>query len=159
LQPAGPEQLFDVLAVLDEAAAWLDERGVAQWPPRFKPEWVVGALSRGETWLVLLDGDLAGTVTLEWADGLWDDVPGAAGYVHRMAVRRSAAGVGKHVLDWAAAAVRRNGRDLLRLDCVASNTRLRSYYEAAGFVHRGDALLGKTLLSRYERAIGSISKP
>ena len=155
LRQARPDELADVLAVLDEASAWLSGRGVVQWPPRFKPKWVEGGLARGETWLVLVGGDLAGTVTLDWADPLWDDVGGTAGYVHRMTVRRWAAGIGAHVLDWASAVVRRNGRDLLRLDCVASNARLRAYYEAGGFVHRGDAVLGTTHLSRYELALGS----
>ena len=158
LRRARPEQLGDVLAVLDEAAAWLNGRGVAQWPPRFKPKWVEDGLARGETWLVLVGGDVAGTVTLDWTDPLWDDVGGAAGYVHRMAVRRWAAGIGAQVLDWAAAAARSNGRNRLRLDCVASNARLKAYYETAGFVHRGDATLGSTQLSRYELATGS-SKP
>jgi hypothetical protein len=78
-----------------------------------------------------------------------------------MAVRREAAGLGAAILAWAADAARRHGRTALRLDCVASNDRLRAYYEAAGFVHRGDVTVagapgqrlavGPTVLvSRYE---------
>jgi hypothetical protein len=33
-----------VLAVLDEAVAWLAARGVAQWPAAFRPEWIEPAL-------------------------------------------------------------------------------------------------------------------
>ena len=51
--------------------------------------------------------------------------------------------------------------DALRLDCVASNDRLRAYYEAAGFIHRGDVTVAGapgqrldqgpvTVVSRYE---------
>src|SRR5580693_6158012 len=43
----------EVLAVLDEASAWLAGRGVEQWPSRFEPSWVEGAVRRGETWLAL----------------------------------------------------------------------------------------------------------
>ena len=96
---------------------------------------------------------------------MWDDLPGAAVYVHRMAVRRSAAGLGVVILGWAAGVARQQGGESLRLDCVASNGRLRAYYEAAGFVHRGDATVAGapgqrldegpvTVVSRYEQRLG-----
>lgn len=150
-----------VLGVLDEAAEWLGGRGISQWPPRFEAAWVEGAVSRGETWLVEVAGRTAGTVTLDRSDPLWADSPGPAAYVHRMAVRRWAAGLGAVILTWADGAARRQGAGALRLDCVSSNARLRAYYEARGFVHRGDAPVGGapgqradegpvTWVSRYE---------
>jgi len=158
---ASPGQLDDVLAVLDEAAAWLQGRQVAQWPPRFEPSWVEGAIGRGETWLVRVGETISGTVTLDQADPVWDGLPGRALYVHRMAVRRPAAGLGSAILGWAADVARERGRAALRLDCVASNGRLRAYYEAAGFVPCGDVTVAGapgqrldegpvTAVSRYE---------
>ncbi|MFY7069688.1 GNAT family N-acetyltransferase [Nocardiopsis changdeensis] len=158
---ASDDRIDEVLEVLDEAAAWLGARGIDQWPPRFDAEWVAGAVSRGETWLVGAGGEVAGTITLDWDDPLWSDLGGAAGYVHRMAVRRRAAGLGSVMLGWASGAARRHGAEALRLDCVASNARLRAYYEARGFVHRGDVAVGGapgqragggpvTRVSRYE---------
>jgi hypothetical protein len=150
-----------VLNVLDEAADWLSGRGVGQWPPRFEAAWIEGAISRGETWLVEVSGQVAATVTLDRSDPLWDGVPGSAAYVHRLAVRRWAAGLGAVVLTWAATAALRGGAAALRLDCVAANAGLRTYYEARGFAHRGDAPVGGapgqrhddgplTWVSRYE---------
>jgi GNAT superfamily N-acetyltransferase len=164
-QVATPGQIDDVLSLLDEAAAWLRARGVSQWPDRFEPSWVDGAISRGETWLVRVDAALSGTVTLDWVDPIWSD-DGAAAYVHRMAVRRQAAGLGAVILGWAADAARQHGREALRLDCVASNVRLRAYYEAAGFVHHGDVTVAgapgqrldtgpAVLVSRYELRLGA----
>ncbi|GAA2407788.1 GNAT family N-acetyltransferase [Nonomuraea africana] len=151
----------EVLDVLDEAAAWLRRRGITQWPERFESSWIEGAIERGETWLARVGTATAGTLTLDWADPLWADAGGAAGYVHRMAVRRQAAGLGALLLDWSADTARCNGRHLLRLDCVAANAGLRAYYEARGFLHRGDAPVGgapgqrrddgpRTYVSRYE---------
>jgi GNAT superfamily N-acetyltransferase len=166
---AAPGQVDEVLAVLDEAAAWLHGRGLEQWPARFDPSWVEGAVRRGETWLALAGGTVSGTVTLDQCDSVWDGLPGAAAlYVHRMAVRRSASGLGAVILRWAAGIARQQGREALRLDCVASNGRLRAYYEAAGFVHRGDVTVAGapgqrldegpvTVVSRYERRLGRSS--
>jgi hypothetical protein len=99
-----------------------------------------------------------------WSDPLWADADGTAGYGHRMAVRRWAAGLGAVILDWAVDTARQRGVDFLRLDCVKSSDRLRSYYEARGFAHRGDAPVGGapgqrqengpiTWVSRYELAL------
>lgn len=161
---AGFDQAADVLGVLDEAAAWLQSRGISQWPARFQVPHIARALGDGETWLVEVDDAVAGTVTLDWSDPLWSDVGGSAGYLHRMAVRRSASGLGAVILAWAAEAARQHGCDALRLDCVASNRQLCAYYEAAGFVHRGDVPVagapgqrldhGPTILvSRYEQVL------
>jgi GNAT superfamily N-acetyltransferase len=163
-QRVGVDRMDDVLSVLDEAAGWLSARGVSQWPSRFEAAWVEGAISRGETWLVGVGDKVAGTITMDWSDPVWADTGGTAGYIHRMAVRRWAAGVGALILDWAADAARQRGVDFLRLDCVKSNQRLRSYYEARGFAHRGDVPVGGapgqrladgpiTWVSRYELAL------
>jgi GNAT superfamily N-acetyltransferase len=170
--PAGPPQTAEVQDVLDEAAAWLHERQISQWPRQFTAAWLEPAISRGETWLVTVDGAADATITLDWSDSLWADVDGngegdgtdGAGYVHRMAVRRRAAGLGAVLLRWAADETLRQGRGALRLDCVAANARLRAYYEAAGFAHRDEVPVrgapGQRLaegpavmVSRYELAL------
>ncbi|HLL69185.1 MAG TPA: GNAT family N-acetyltransferase [Micromonosporaceae bacterium] len=154
----------DVLVVLDHAAAWLAAADIRQWPDRFLPEWVAPAVERGETWLVRAGRRTAGTVTLDWSDPVWSDCVGRAGYLHRMAVERWAAGTGRAILTWAADRARAQGAAALRLDCVAGNSGLRAYYEAAGFCHRGDVEVGgapgqrsdggaRTLVSRYERLL------
>ena len=162
---AVPGQLDDLLSVLDDAAAWLQAGGVVQWPSRFEPSWVEGALRRGETWLVRVGETISATLTLDQADSAWDGLPGRALYVHRMAVRRQAAGLGGAILAWAEGVARERDCEALRLDCVASNARLRGYYEAAGFVHCGDATVAGapgqrlddgpvTVISRYELRLG-----
>ncbi|MFE4517907.1 GNAT family N-acetyltransferase [Kitasatospora sp. NPDC056783] len=135
---ATDEHTHEVLGVLDEAAAWLGAKGVRQWPASFDAAWVEGAIARGETWLVDIDGEPAGTFTLDWADPKWEEIGGTAGYVHRLAVRRRVPGLGAMILDRALETARERGVEALRLDCVRHNERLRAYYEGRGFVHRGD---------------------
>src|SRR5690242_7469482 len=91
---AGYGQTGEVLAVLDEAAAWLAGRGVEQWPERFERSWVEQSIARGETWLVRSESETVATLTLDWSDPVWADDMRAAGYVHRMAVRRPGTGLG-----------------------------------------------------------------
>jgi hypothetical protein len=158
---AAVAEVADVLAVLDHAAAWLAAAGIRQWPQRFVPEWITPSVERGETWLVRTGSRTAGTVTLDWSDPVWGDCPGPAGYLHRMAVERWAAGTGRAILAWSADQARARGAAALRLDCVSTNRRLRAYYEVAGFHHRGEVEVGgapgqrsgggtRTLVSRYE---------
>ena len=141
VSPAEPAQLSLVVEILDEAAGWLIQRGIEQWPDRFLPGWVAGSVSAGDTFLAWRDGVALGTVTLERSDQLWTDGAGA-GYVHRLATRRGTTGLGAELLGWAARTTRRRGHTRLRLDCVAHNRRLCAYYEAAGFAARGTVTVG-----------------
>jgi GNAT superfamily N-acetyltransferase len=81
---------------------------------------------------------VVGTVTLQWDDArFWGEAgsDGRAGYVHRLAVRRTHAGtgLGALLLSWAADEVLAAGRSRLRLDVVSHNRPLRRYYESVGF--------------------------
>lgn len=147
-----------VLAVLDEAAAWLTIRGIRGWPPLFQSAWLEPDLSAGRVWLAEAGDQVVATFTLGWQDAMWPD-DRLAGYLHRFAVRRTVAGLGSSLIAWIAWAVKTQGRDRLRLDCAADNIGLRAYYERAGFMHVQDVSLPTdfalwsppgTLLSLYE---------
>jgi GNAT superfamily N-acetyltransferase len=152
VERARPEELGAVLAVLTESARWLRARGIQQWPDPFPPDRVEPSIARGETYLVRVGGEVAGTITLRWADpAFWGEQPPVAGYVHAIAVRREFAGLGPKLLDWAEQRVRKAGSELLRLDCLSENAALRAYYELHGFVHCGDTTVDDFRTSLYER--------
>lgn len=152
--------LASVLSILDEAAGWLRSRSIEQWPDRFETDWVARSVAAGETWL--FDGDRA-TVTLDFTDELWAGEPGPAAYVHRLAVRRSASGLGGRVLDWCEAQARQAGCASLRLDCVATNAELRDYYERRGFTFAGLASVagapGQRLACGMTTTVSKYQKP
>lgn len=161
LRTAQESDLAAVLAVLDEAAARLAVQGVVQWPASFTRALLEPAFAAGQVWLAEQQGAPVATFTLAWSDVLWPD-DGAAGYLHRFAVRRSVAGLGCALLDRAAALVHGQGRELLRLDCMADNPALRAYYERAGFRHVDDVEVPRAavrwsvrapVVSRYERPV------
>ena len=143
-----------MLGVLTDAARWLTERGVEQWPDRFSVEWVMPAIERGETWLAEVDGEAVGTLVVQWDDPMfWAGYPAEAGYLHRLAVRRPGGGDGGVLLEWAERLAADHGRAFLRLDCVASNAPLRAYYERAGYEHVGDVTVGGYTQARYEKPV------
>ncbi|MCP5031394.1 MAG: GNAT family N-acetyltransferase [Actinomycetia bacterium] len=132
-----------VLGVLDEAASWASASGLQQWPTRFEPAWIEPDIAAGTTWLVTVDDDAVGTITITDTDELWDDGAEAdAIYIHRLAVRRQRAGLGRAILSWVDERAARLGTGRVRLDCAAANSGLRRYYETAGFEYRGDRLVG-----------------
>jgi GNAT superfamily N-acetyltransferase len=154
VQRARPDDVDVVLAVLADAAAWLRARGVEQWPDRFPAEWVLPAIEAGDTWLAELDGQIVGTLVVQWDDPLfWAGYPSDAGYLHRLAVRRHGAGLGGRLLRWAERQASGAGKSYLRLDCVASNESLRAYYERAEYEYVGDVTVDEYVQSRYEKRV------
>ena len=139
IRRARPDEVDTVAAMWTDAGQWLATIGSDQWQYPARAERITASIAAGECWLVEQAGDPVATVTLDGhADpDFWtaaDDLD-AALYVHRMVVRRSAAGagLGSALLDWAGARAEQAGRAWLRLDAWRTNGRLRSYYEGQGF--------------------------
>ncbi len=129
-----------VMKILDEAAAWLEARGIRQWPFPHPPHvWqrTTAAIQRGEVYLAytLLERPPIGTLRMTWTDGYWAHDGAPAGYVHGLAIRTHVHGhqFGDQLLNWAKDHVRQANRAVLRLDCSAQNTALCHYYETRGF--------------------------
>jgi GNAT superfamily N-acetyltransferase len=161
---AAPDDVDAVVDVLAEVSAWLRTKGIRQWPERFSGDFFDGYVGRGELYVATIAGEIIGTVTLQWLDPpFWGDRQDA-GFVHRLAVRRSPAGWGRTLLDWAEQKALEQGRSFLCLDTLSSNTRLRRYYEDMGFRsvgeisgpadHPTDPTLGPWRAVLYEKAIG-----
>src|SRR5688572_23906474 len=91
----------------------------------------------GLFFLARVDGEPRATMKFLLSDwSFWYDVPeGESAYVHRLAVRRTAAGTGLStaLLTWAADRARSLGLRYLRLDCDPRRTKLCGFYEAHGF--------------------------
>ncbi|MFI7191798.1 GNAT family N-acetyltransferase [Nocardia nova] len=128
-----------------QRTAWLAARGSDQWTrqgrglPIERFAHAVGrSVSAGETWVAEVNGEFAGTVTVnDRADpGLWSPREIAdAVIVHYMIVdlRFAGCGVGRALLAHAAAVAVARQRDWVRLDAWTRNTDLHRYYRAAGF--------------------------
>ncbi len=141
-----PDDLDDVLGVLDEAAAWLQSIGMAQqWPPSFSADGALRRLThdlieKQEMFIACSRGAVIGCFRLSFEENVYWPHGETAVYLFSLAVRRaySRQGVGQFMLDWAAQHAADRGRSELRLDCFAANQKLRDYYLNAGFDWQGD---------------------
>lgn len=158
VSPAGEADFPRVLAVLEDAAAWMASRGIDQWRPGgFDHCELLQSIGRRELHLVRIDGRDVATIILQWADPIFWPPEGhdQAGYVHKLAVRREAAGrgLGRHLLDWAAIQAAERGKRFLRLDCQGTNPELCAYYEKLGFTRCGQKMVRTWHVALYERTI------
>ncbi|MQY19565.1 GNAT family N-acetyltransferase [Nocardia macrotermitis] len=128
-----------------QRTAWLAARGSDQWTPQARglpieifAKVVNRAVHGGETWMAEVDGEPAGTITVnDRADeGLWTPCETAeSAIVHYMIVDLRFAGnrIGSHLLAHAATLARARRRTWVRLDAWTTNTDLHDYYRRAGF--------------------------
>jgi len=144
---ADSSQSENILQVILEATQWLRSQGIDQWQVPWDLPWIEWRISLGDFYCAFLEDEdsMAAVVRLLWSDeDMWvsDDVQ--AGYVHSLAVRPKFAGrgIGRQVLRWAEEMCRLNGRDVLRLDCIAHNSRLHEYYRRQGFSECGEKVFG-----------------
>jgi len=145
IRQAQPADLGTICRLRLQRTAWLAARGSDQWTRRGRglpieifARAVGRAVHAGETWIAEIDGEPAGTITVnDRADeGLWS--PGEianAVIVHYMIVdlRFSGHRVGAGMLAHAAVLARRRHRTWVRLDAWTTNDGLHDYYRRSGF--------------------------
>ncbi|MFF7450703.1 MULTISPECIES: GNAT family N-acetyltransferase [unclassified Streptomyces] len=134
---ATPEDAPALVRLRDSVALWMLARGIDQWKPGEKDEaHFRRRMAEGEVWLAHCDGHLAGAYELWWTDeAAWGPRPADAGYVHRLMTTPHTAppGTGRALLTHAESRITAAALPHARLDCLATNPRLRAYYEAAGY--------------------------
>jgi ribosomal protein S18 acetylase RimI-like enzyme len=148
-----------VIHIKQEAARWLENRGIPQWAGILMApgeDMVHKRFPEGEFYLAYKGEEPVGTVTILWEDPVsWGEKgkDGKAGYIHGIAILRQYAGkgVGKALLDWAMGKIREKGK-VVRLDCMAENPRINKYYTDLDFTSAGTAILPSGFkISLYEK--------
>jgi ribosomal protein S18 acetylase RimI-like enzyme len=144
IRRAGDEDKSLVLHLKQEAASWLESKGIHQWAGILMAkgeDMVYKRVHEGEVYLALKGAQAVGTVSILWEDHIsWGEKgkDGKAGYMHGLAIlpKYHHKGVGKEILEWAMDYIRSKGK-LIRLDCMAENPRINKYYKDLKFDHAG----------------------
>jgi len=134
---ATPVESGIVRNILTEVQAWLHQRELVQWTNAFSETWLQKQIGNGHFYVVRQAEVPVAVFRLLVADPVyWGHDTTPALYLHTLAVARTAKGqgIGKKILDWAAQKARAEGKTCLRLDCLADNPVLISYYADYGFV-------------------------
>lgn len=121
-----------VTVVLDRLR-WLQSRGLDQWSTRDQAAVVRGSIAERSTWVLQGDdGQIVGTLAIypEPPIGLWTDaeLSTPAVYIAKLASVHGQPGVGRLLIDCAAAVARDRGIGLLRWDAWSTNPDLHRYY-------------------------------
>ena len=152
-------------SILEEAAAW----GVAEGFPNWIPGSFTGPEGVGfsrlctdiaaDSLYLVWRGDIpVATFSLLERDPMfWPLAGDDALYLHRFAVRRTAAGAGGHAVEWCMGEARRRDRSFVRLDCLADNPGIRRYYERFGFTAVDEKVIDGTRYSLYEVTVSEAS--
>lgn len=143
----------EVHELILQTARWLHSKGSTQWGGLLNghdDHNLSGAVKRNEV-ICFRDtqtGELAASVILqqqpsEWDRNLWgltQDDPGSSVYLHRLVVNRryGRTGLGQDILTWVESGITYPGKDRIRLDCIASNEILNSFYRRCGYTYKGE---------------------
>lgn len=147
MRQGGPADVADVLALFDEAVAWLVARGQKrQWgsePLSRKPAFrarVDGWARGGGLWLAELGDEPVGALVVGARPAHVAAVEHPELYVDLLLTSRRHAGrdIGGQLVAKAVALGRAAGAELLRVDCWAGAPSLVRWYERQGFVRDGD---------------------
>jgi ribosomal protein S18 acetylase RimI-like enzyme len=149
---AQPGDTEEVMSLLVETAEWLKSRGSTQWAGLLEGKDshnTADAIRRGDVFVFKQNQEIAGMVLLlsspsPWDRELWGNKAfegDGAVYLHRLAVRRKYArtGLGRTILNWCTSGIHFPGKEWMRLDCIADNPTLDSFYTANGYSYVGES--------------------
>jgi GNAT superfamily N-acetyltransferase len=143
IRRATADDLETVLELWLEAADWIfRQKGIHQWKPNsFTLTSVIDHFNKTELFVAEAGETILGAYSVQWSDEtIWgerDDE--ASGYVHRLVVGRAHAGqgLGALLLNKACEYIYGQGKQRVRVDCMADNVRLNEYYVQQGFAYQG----------------------
>ncbi|MFD8887584.1 GNAT family N-acetyltransferase [Streptomyces erythrochromogenes] len=141
IELATSDDLAQLLAFREEAAAWLAELGSDQWRRPYPADRLLATIEAGTVFMVRDGETTAATITLtpEAEGGLWlsEELAEPSMFVNKLTVARTHAGrdLGGRMLDWAGDRAYRSGASWLRLDAWTTNEELQRYYLRHGFEH------------------------
>ncbi len=162
IEQATTTDLDAVVAILQEAAQWLQSDGRPLWSAAdFSHDRIHRDIQAGAYWVARPGAEegsgAAGAMRLDLEDPhYWPEIaPGTSLYLHKLAVRRAWAGQGVStaLLRFACQRAQALQRPYLRLDCVADRQGLRALYEGFGLVLHSEMQKGNWTVARYELAI------
>src|SRR5262245_50689145 len=120
-------ELDQFIEMLEDAATWMQQRGIVQWTPGSMAEQrraFEKAQARGELFVMASADRLYGGVALtKHVDPIWTDQPVVnACYLNKLVVAVDSRGqhVGEAMLAACEEMARAEGCEFIRLDCVAS---------------------------------------
>ncbi|KAF9186014.1 hypothetical protein BGZ51_001364 [Haplosporangium sp. Z 767] len=168
---ATPKELDIFIDILERAAQWMVANKLNQWipgsfvAPKTRAH-IENTISMGNAYFIIKNENdtesIIGTFTLNYDDPfdqmLWKDIVEDwtdAVYLHRLVVEREykGYGLGPKALTFAEQEGLRRGKHYLRLDCMADNKLLKTYYREKAHFKEFDDYPGERLFGRFERPI------
>jgi len=159
---ATPDDLSSIQLLLLETAKWLKNKGLTQWSALLEGNDVHNtsdAISNGNVFLFKHEEKLVGmtivfTKATTWDQEIWSDRILERGiYLHRLAISRDFAGksLGSLIMKWIEEGIVFDRKKYIRLDCMAGNSTLNSFYRSQGYHFQGE----KNGYNRYEKLLGN----
>ena len=141
IRQAHTDELPIALAIFEEAALKLRQKGINQWQHWLNPTleyvaWVKKGFDNEEYFFIEKQGELVGMFRLMYADeDYWGEQSDTAAYVHSLVTKSGFEGqnIGATALKLIEYDLIKNNIYIFRLDCKADNLPLCNYYKQQGF--------------------------
>ena len=145
---AQENEAAEVLQIICERIAWMDEVGIRSWNTtnyleRYPLAYYIKRAQNHELF-VLVDADtgkIASAAVLLREDSRWNDHTPTI-YIHNLVAAADAKGAGTILLERIEAYAQDSGIPRLRLDSIEGNAAVSRYYEKRGYVPVGKCVVG-----------------
>ena len=141
------KDLKSIYQLMNDRMDWMKEKGIKQWA--HEHYWSIYPKSYYQTMVENHQlyvyknevGEVVGSIVLYESDERWQDQKNAY-YLHQLVTSLRVKGIGVEILSEVEKLAKKQGKEVLRLDCIADNSYLNRYYENLGFHLVGECFEG-----------------
>jgi ribosomal protein S18 acetylase RimI-like enzyme len=133
-----------IYELIKKRIKWMDDNNIHQWnktdylatyPKKyFEEKMAIGQLY---TMKSAPSGKVVGAVVLLEEDKRWNADGSKSYYIHNLVSNTEISGIGREIICLCEKMAIENGKDLIRLDCQESNSKLKDFYYRLGFKYVG----------------------
>lgn len=139
--------LSDILALIKERIAWMDQKGMKQWNDGEYLTYYSSTyfLERIQTSQILIMKHQEQSVAMTGFfldDERWNHDSRFI-YLHHLTASLHYPGAGKELIKACEAEAKRLGKEGIRLDCQKGNTRINEFYQSLGYTIKGTITCGE----------------
>ena len=148
IRKSGSQDMDRIMEIIAMAVEYMHSHGIAQWCDGYpQREQFLSDIARGESYVCILDGEIAGTAALSLREepnylkiynGCWL-TSARYGVIHRIAVddRRKGCGIAKAFVDYIEKMCINAGISAVRVDTHEDNRSMRRFLEKQGYIYCG----------------------
>ncbi len=136
IEKAKIESLDEIIKLYADRSAWFKSNNIKQWSKyliNHPKEEFIKTIENGNYYILIENDKIIAGIEISEDSRIWNDETTNAYYLYKVVTKVGHKNIGKYLFKYAKEITLKDGKEYLRLDCLATNKKLNEINENNGF--------------------------